>query len=108
LFEESQKSVEQKEEFKQKMQETYWSRDPAEITKHHTAQSTGVKKWHEQKDPQIEHRRRVNMMDTKRRLSLKYIHHPTEQMRKQVPESQVSSYIEQGWRIGMGPRSKRS
>jgi hypothetical protein len=107
LLEESEKSNEEKELFKQKMQDIYWSRDPLDILQQHRAQSNGVKNWHQTKDPAIEEQRINNMKETKKLLNLKYIYHPITLIRKQVPQKELHVYIDQGWSLGMGPRSNR-
>jgi hypothetical protein len=105
LREESVKSDEEKIAFGQKMQNVYWSRDATEIQSHHKAQSIGVKKWHETKDPETEELRVNNMKKTKKLLKLKYIHCAITGNRKQVPQKDLHIWLEQGWNLGMGKRS---
>ena len=66
--------------------------------------SNGIKKWHDTKDVEVETRRIDNMKETKRKLQLKYIHQLDPKIMKQIPEIELQSWLDKGWKIGMGPK----
>jgi hypothetical protein len=62
--------------------------------------STGIKKWHDTKDPELERQRVENMRATKIALKLKCIHKDGQV--KQVPSADLERWLCQGWMMGRG------
>ena len=64
--------------------------------------SSGIKQWHETKDPELEKQRIENMMQTKKLKQLRYIHNKETTTIKQVPLAELDNWLNAGWAIGMG------
>lgn len=103
LREESQKTEKDKQQFSKSCKDAYWSREPEIIESHHKAQSAGVKKWHENKSPELEKQRRKRASKTKQKLQYKWINNSHKNI--QVPFEKIERFLFNGWKRGMLKKS---
>lgn len=104
LAEEARKTTRQKEEFKEKCKESYWSRSKEDIKKSDEKRSKSITEWHKNKDPKIEEQRIQKMLKTRKEKNFKWIYHSDKKERKQLPAIELQTWLDKGWKLGYGPR----